>query len=224
MLPARLHSGVLHYTNPDRMLLPTVVLADERQASSMDLFTFLSRESEKTLRRSAGLSVPQSATAPSPRLAAALPMASSLAPAQVSAVTPGELEERLRFFARQIKSFRRISLLHSSPELKAKVREMGEDYKAAVRQFYCSLPPSSPGPRAMLLQLGPCQVSTALLLRSSPRQVSRALLLPSSPCQVPRAPLLLPSSPRQVSRAPLLHLAPRQVSRGLLLPSSPRGP
>ncbi|KAK5600316.1 hypothetical protein CRENBAI_001402 [Crenichthys baileyi] len=33
-------------------------LADERQASSMDLFTFLCRE---TLRRSAGLSVPQSA-------------------------------------------------------------------------------------------------------------------------------------------------------------------
>ncbi|KAK5610763.1 hypothetical protein CRENBAI_026871 [Crenichthys baileyi] len=36
-------------------------LADEHQASSMDLFTFLSREAEKTLRRSAGLSVPQSA-------------------------------------------------------------------------------------------------------------------------------------------------------------------
>ncbi|KAK5614976.1 hypothetical protein CRENBAI_007936 [Crenichthys baileyi] len=36
-------------------------LADEHQASSMDLFTFLSREMEKTLRRSAGLSVPQSA-------------------------------------------------------------------------------------------------------------------------------------------------------------------
>ncbi|KAK5600390.1 hypothetical protein CRENBAI_025274 [Crenichthys baileyi] len=36
-------------------------LADEHQASSMDLFTFLSREAEKTLRRSAELSVPQSA-------------------------------------------------------------------------------------------------------------------------------------------------------------------
>ncbi|KAK5621583.1 hypothetical protein CRENBAI_000323 [Crenichthys baileyi] len=36
-------------------------LADEHQASSMDLFTFLSREAEKTLHRSAGLSVPQSA-------------------------------------------------------------------------------------------------------------------------------------------------------------------
>ncbi|KAK5602087.1 hypothetical protein CRENBAI_016724, partial [Crenichthys baileyi] len=35
---------------PDRMFLP-----------AMDIFTFLSREAEKTLRRSAGLSVPQSA-------------------------------------------------------------------------------------------------------------------------------------------------------------------
>ncbi|KAK5609353.1 hypothetical protein CRENBAI_011332 [Crenichthys baileyi] len=36
-------------------------LADEPQASPMDLFTFLSQEAEKTLRRFAGLSVPQSA-------------------------------------------------------------------------------------------------------------------------------------------------------------------
>ncbi|MEQ2288584.1 hypothetical protein AMECASPLE_024149 [Ameca splendens] len=85
-----------------------------------------------------------SATALSPRLVAALPMPYSLAPAQVSVATPDELEEWLRFFACQIKSFRRISLLHSSPELKAKLREMEEDYEAAVRQFYCCLPPSSP--------------------------------------------------------------------------------
>ncbi|MEQ2221385.1 hypothetical protein ILYODFUR_015375, partial [Ilyodon furcidens] len=43
------------------MFPPTMDLADERQASSMDLFTFLSREAENTLRHSAGLSVPQSA-------------------------------------------------------------------------------------------------------------------------------------------------------------------
>ncbi|KAK5615099.1 hypothetical protein CRENBAI_005696 [Crenichthys baileyi] len=36
-------------------------LTDEHQAGSMDLFTFLSREAEKTLRRSPGLSVAQSA-------------------------------------------------------------------------------------------------------------------------------------------------------------------
>ncbi|KAK5622687.1 hypothetical protein CRENBAI_026100 [Crenichthys baileyi] len=51
-----------------------------------------------------------SATALSPRLVAALPMPYSLAPAQVSVATPDELEEWLRFFACQIKSFRRISL------------------------------------------------------------------------------------------------------------------
>ncbi|KAK5600775.1 hypothetical protein CRENBAI_010318 [Crenichthys baileyi] len=43
------------------MFPPMMDLADEHQASSMDLFTFLSREAEKTLRRNAGLSVPQSA-------------------------------------------------------------------------------------------------------------------------------------------------------------------
>ncbi|MEQ2313200.1 hypothetical protein AMECASPLE_039201 [Ameca splendens] len=153
-------------------------LADQHQASSMDLLTFLSREAEKSLRRSAGLSVPQSAyggsrlaipcpgtgplrrrsppaplaahfgpavkpspssrrkrrrrgapfcgsaaeevvsqpaeraaaskpasspaTALSARLAAAPPMPSSLAPARCSEATPDELEQRLRFYARQI--------------------------------------------------------------------------------------------------------------------------
>ncbi|MED6250474.1 hypothetical protein ATANTOWER_018228, partial [Ataeniobius toweri] len=43
------------------MFPPNMDLADEHQANSMDIFTFLSREAEKTLRRSAGLSVPQSA-------------------------------------------------------------------------------------------------------------------------------------------------------------------
>ncbi|MEQ2301788.1 hypothetical protein AMECASPLE_039770 [Ameca splendens] len=43
------------------MFPPTTDLTEEHQASSMDLFTFLSREAEKSLRRSAGLSVPQSA-------------------------------------------------------------------------------------------------------------------------------------------------------------------
>ncbi|MEQ2289367.1 hypothetical protein AMECASPLE_032257 [Ameca splendens] len=43
------------------MFPPTMDLVDDHQASSMDFFTFLSREVEKSLRRSAGLSVPQSA-------------------------------------------------------------------------------------------------------------------------------------------------------------------
>ncbi|MEQ2280647.1 hypothetical protein AMECASPLE_022062 [Ameca splendens] len=110
-----------------------------------------------------------SATAPSPRLAAALPMPSSFASAQVYAATPGELEERLRLFPCQIKSFWRISLLHSSPELKAKVREMEEDYKAAVRHFYCRPPPSSPGPR-----------STAAAAQPTPGPQSAAVAQPTT--------------------------------------------
>ncbi|MEQ2283493.1 hypothetical protein AMECASPLE_011920, partial [Ameca splendens] len=60
-MPARLHLGVQYLANPNRMFPPTTDLAEEHQARSMDLFTFLSREAEKSLRRSAGLSVPQSA-------------------------------------------------------------------------------------------------------------------------------------------------------------------
>ncbi|MED6266103.1 hypothetical protein CHARACLAT_032219 [Characodon lateralis] len=93
----------------------------------------------------AAVSIPtsSSATAPSPRLAAALPMPSSLAPVRGSVSTPGELEERLKLFARLIKSFRRTSLLYSSRELMEKIRKMEEDYWIAIRQFYCRSPPSS---------------------------------------------------------------------------------
>ncbi|KAK5610388.1 hypothetical protein CRENBAI_005402 [Crenichthys baileyi] len=233
MLPACLRSGFLRCTDPNRMIPPRMDLADEHQASSMDLFTFLSREAEKTLRSSAGLSVLRSAydgsrlaipcpgtgplrrrsppaplaaqsgpavkslpssrrkkcqrgapscvsageesltaaavmpgagtpllaggraaaskpasmpaTAPSPRLAAPPPMPSSLAPARCSEATPDELEKRLRFFARQIKTFRKTSLLYSSPELMERIRKMEEDYGTAIRQFYCRPPPSTPG-------------------------------------------------------------------------------
>ncbi|MEQ2283853.1 hypothetical protein AMECASPLE_015813, partial [Ameca splendens] len=65
-----------------------------------------------------------SATTPSPRLSVNPAMPSSLVPAQDSVAMPDELEERLRFFARQIMSFRRTSLLHPSPELKEKIREI----------------------------------------------------------------------------------------------------
>ncbi|KAK5617390.1 hypothetical protein CRENBAI_006629 [Crenichthys baileyi] len=57
------------------------------------------------------------ATAPSPRLAAPPPTPASLAPALCSEATPDELEKQLRFFARQITTFRRTSLMYSSPEL-----------------------------------------------------------------------------------------------------------
>ncbi|KAK5614037.1 hypothetical protein CRENBAI_011755 [Crenichthys baileyi] len=59
------------------------------------------------VRAAASYPASSSATAPSPRLAAAPPMPSSLAPARCSEATPDELEQRLRFYARQIKSFRR---------------------------------------------------------------------------------------------------------------------
>ncbi|MEQ2301494.1 hypothetical protein AMECASPLE_036632 [Ameca splendens] len=178
--------------------------AEEHQASSMDLFTFLSREAEKSLRRSAGLSVLQSAfygfrlaipcpgtgplhrrsppaplvvhsgptvrptssfhrkksrravvpsrsadeevvsqpayvraaaskpaslpaTALSPRLVASPPMPSALAPARCSEATPDELEQRLKFYARQIKSLRTTGLLYSSPELMEKIRKIEMD-------------------------------------------------------------------------------------------------
>ncbi|KAK5618161.1 hypothetical protein CRENBAI_021405 [Crenichthys baileyi] len=96
------------------------------------------------VKAAASIATSLSAAAPSPRLAAAPPMPSPLAPVQGSVATPEELEERLRFYARQIKSFRRASLLYSSPELTAKVREIEEDYQTAIRQFYCRPPPSSP--------------------------------------------------------------------------------
>ncbi|KAK5615406.1 hypothetical protein CRENBAI_001668, partial [Crenichthys baileyi] len=179
MLPACLRSGFLHSTDRNRMIPPTMELADSRQESArdlapagpgsgrgaVDLFTFLSREVEKTLRRSAGLShsgpalkpSPSSrrkkrrrgapscsageevvslpadvraaagrpasspATAPSPRLAAAPPMPSSLTPARCSEATPEELEERIRFVAQQIKTFRETSLMYSSPELMERI-------------------------------------------------------------------------------------------------------
>ncbi|KAK5623400.1 hypothetical protein CRENBAI_014846 [Crenichthys baileyi] len=234
MLPACLRSGFLRSIDRNRMIPPIMELADSRQESArelapagpgtgrgaVDLFTFLSREAKKTLRRSAGLSVPQSAfdgsglaipcpgtgplrrrslpaplashsgpalkpspsshrkkrrrgapscsageevvslpadvraaaskpasspaTAPSPRLAAAPPMPSSLTPARCSEATPEELEERLRFFARQIKTFRKTSLMYSSPGLMERIRQMERDYETAVRQFYCR-PSSRPG-------------------------------------------------------------------------------
>ncbi|KAK5616708.1 hypothetical protein CRENBAI_025910 [Crenichthys baileyi] len=246
------------------MIPPTMELADSRQESArklapagpgsgcgaVDLFTFLSREAEKTLRHSAGLSVPQSAfdgsrlaipcpgtgplhrrsppaplaahqgpaakptssfcrkkrrrgapscvsageesltaaavmpgagtpllaggraaaskpaslpaTAPSPRLAAPPPMPSSLAPAQCSEATPDELEERLRFFPRQIKTFRETSLMYSSPELMERIGQMERDYETAVRQFTAVHLPRQDSRELLLLQ-------------SSPRQDSREL-------------------------------------------------
>ncbi|KAK5617053.1 hypothetical protein CRENBAI_016537 [Crenichthys baileyi] len=85
------------------------------------------------VRAAASNPVSSSATAVSPRLTAALPMPSSLAPARCSEATPDELEQRLRFYARQIKSFRRTRLLYSSPELRMRIRQMEEDYETTPK-------------------------------------------------------------------------------------------
>ncbi|MEQ2300071.1 hypothetical protein AMECASPLE_021552 [Ameca splendens] len=88
------------------------------------------------------------ATALSARLAAAPPMPSSLAPARCSEAIPDELEQRLRFFARHIKSLRKTSLSHHSfPELMERSRQVERDYETAVRLFYCC--PPSPTPSHM---------------------------------------------------------------------------
>ncbi|KAK5603618.1 hypothetical protein CRENBAI_003524 [Crenichthys baileyi] len=182
---------------PSPLLLEEMELGPAGPGSGrgvVDLFTFLSREAEKTLRRSAGLSVPQSAydgsrlaipcpgTGPLRRCSLPAPLAAPspsscrkkrrrgapscsageevvclpadafcnsahavFAPSsRCSEATPDELEERLRFFARQIKTFRRTSLMYSSPELMERIRQMERDYETAVRQFYCR-PPSTPG-------------------------------------------------------------------------------
>ncbi|MEQ2166866.1 hypothetical protein GOODEAATRI_032782 [Goodea atripinnis] len=72
-------------------------------------------------------------------------MPSSIAPAYSTDSSPDELEERLRFYAQQIKSFRKTSLMYSSSELMDRIRHMERDYETAVRQFYCRPPPSTPG-------------------------------------------------------------------------------
>ncbi|KAK5612853.1 hypothetical protein CRENBAI_005615 [Crenichthys baileyi] len=132
-----------------------------------------------------------SATTLSPRLAAAPPMPSSFTPAQCSEATPKELEQRLRFFARHKKSFRKTSLLYSSPELMEKIRQLEEDYGMAVRQFYCRPPSLTPGlQRAASEQPMPGLQGAAprALLQSSPRRAPRALLQSSPLCSCLRRP------------------------------------
>ncbi|KAK5619314.1 hypothetical protein CRENBAI_015541 [Crenichthys baileyi] len=69
-----------------------------------------------------------------PRAAVTPPM---LFPAFITRAKPEELEDLLRIYAHKLKSFIRTVLLHPSPELKEKVREMEGNYEAAIRQFYC---------------------------------------------------------------------------------------
>ncbi|KAK5621007.1 hypothetical protein CRENBAI_015407 [Crenichthys baileyi] len=90
----------------------------------------------------------------------------------------------LRFYARQIKSFRRTSLLYSSPELMEKIRQMEEDNQTAIRQFYCCPPPSSPSLQsgAAAAQPMPCFQSAATEQPTSGVQ-SAAAVQPTSGLQ-----------------------------------------
>ncbi|MED6263780.1 hypothetical protein CHARACLAT_008123, partial [Characodon lateralis] len=92
------------------------------------------------VRAAASKPASSTATALSARLAAAPAMPSSLAPAHGTESSPDKLEERLRFYARQIKCFRKTSLMYSSPERMDRIRQMERDYETAVRQFYCRQP------------------------------------------------------------------------------------
>ncbi|MED6234422.1 hypothetical protein ATANTOWER_029646, partial [Ataeniobius toweri] len=109
--------------------------------------------------------------------------------------SPDELEERLRFYARQIKRLRKTSLMYSSPELMERIRQVERDYETAVRLVYCHPPLHTPCLQANAAAQ-PTQDSRKLILQSSPRQDSRKLVLQSSPRQDSRKPLLQ-SSPRQ---------------------------
>ncbi|KAK5617231.1 hypothetical protein CRENBAI_010029 [Crenichthys baileyi] len=191
MLPASLHSGVLHFATPDRMFPPTTVPADKQKADALD--RWVQQEMEEAMRNlPTDLEVLPSpllleqmerkavqrrsppaplaahsgpAVKPSPssrrkkrgrgfpasqplsaRLAAPPSMPSSLTPARCSEAAPDELEQHLRFYARQIKSFR-TRLMYSSPELVERIRQMVRDYETEVWQFYCR--PPSPTPSHM---------------------------------------------------------------------------
>ncbi|KAK5623621.1 hypothetical protein CRENBAI_010471 [Crenichthys baileyi] len=157
------------------------------------------------------------ATAPSPRLAAPPPMPSSLAPAQCSEATPDELEEQLRFFARQIKTFRKTSLTYSSPELMERIRQMEEDYGTAVRTpgscAAAAAEQSTPGLQgaaaaAAAEQSSPgLQGAAAAAEQSTPGlqgAAAAAAAEQSTPGLQGALLLLLQSSPRQDSRELLL--------------------
>ncbi|MEQ2251546.1 hypothetical protein ILYODFUR_012046 [Ilyodon furcidens] len=118
-------------------------------------------------------STPPSATAQSPRLTVDPPMLSPLPPVHVS--------HKLKFFSRTV-------LLHPSPELMEKVREVEENYEAAVRQFYST-------PQLLL---------TPLNVFSTPQ----LLLMPLRAFSTPQ--LLL--TPLRVFSTPQLLLMPLRVS------------
>ncbi|KAK5612795.1 hypothetical protein CRENBAI_006795 [Crenichthys baileyi] len=294
LLPARLHSGVLPYTNLDRMFPPYLGLADGRQESIRDrwvqqqmdeamrhlladlevlpsplLLEQMEREgvqrrslpaplvahpdlSEKPtsssrhkkrrrrapscfsageeespmaaavmsgamvslpadMRTAASIPASSSATALSPRLAAAPPMPSSHSPAQDSVVTPEELDELFK-----IKSFRRTSLLYSSPELIEKIRQMEEDYQTAIRQFYCRPPPSPPSLQRAASQPTSGLQSSAAAEQPTPGLQGAATEQPTAGLQVAAAEQPMPGLQSAAAAQP----SPRLQSAAIVPPKS----
>ncbi|KAK5617645.1 hypothetical protein CRENBAI_002381 [Crenichthys baileyi] len=108
----------------------------------------------------ASIPVSLSATSVCPRLAADPPAPSLLLPTHITVATPDELEERLRFYARQLKNFRATRALQlSNPRQAARELLHGSHHVS----------------EALLPLQSSCHVSRALL-QSSPCHVSRALL------------------------------------------------
>ncbi|MED6262305.1 hypothetical protein ATANTOWER_017506 [Ataeniobius toweri] len=147
-LVARLHTAVKPSSSSRRKKrrsgAPSCVSACEESSMAAAVTSGAVVSQPADVRAAASNPASLSASARSPRLAAAPSMPFSLAPARCSEATPEELEERLRFYAHQLKSFRRTCLLYFSPELRERIRQMEEDYEMAVRQFYCRPPSPTP--------------------------------------------------------------------------------
>ncbi|KAK5617748.1 hypothetical protein CRENBAI_000698 [Crenichthys baileyi] len=164
--------------------------------------------------------MPLSATVLSPRLAATLPMPPALPPAQVSVETPDKLEERLRFFALQIKSVRRTSLLHPSPELKRRVKEMEENYRTAVRQFYCRPPSFTSGRQSGAAEQPTPGLQSAAAVKPTSGLQSAAVVRPKSGLQSTAAVQPM-SGPAQATEGLDDASTPAQATEGLDDASAP---
>ncbi|KAK5607799.1 hypothetical protein CRENBAI_011164 [Crenichthys baileyi] len=204
MLPASLHSGVLHLASPNRMFPPNTDPADEQKADALD--RWVQCQMEEAMRH-----LPKDLEVlPSPLLLdqmereAAQRQRRSL-PAPVPAAKPSSSSRR--------KNRRRAGV---------NSRSAGEEESATATVVMPAVVVSLPASHAVFARSSPPQERCPRqvfreLLQLSPRHVPRTVLLQSSPHHVSRVLLLLQSSPRQVSRVLLLQSNPRIVSRVLLL-------
>ncbi|KAK5606037.1 hypothetical protein CRENBAI_001583 [Crenichthys baileyi] len=243
MLPARLHSGVLRYTNRDRMFPPNMDLADGRQESARD--RWVQQQMEDEMRHlPADLEVlpspllleqmeRETVQRPSPPSSLVVCPDPAVKPASFScrrkrrrgafpceeqspiaaAVTSGavvSLPADVKAAASIPASWPRLCpcrLCSFQSGLTAKVREMEEDYRTAIRQFYCRPPPSSPSLQSdAAVQPTSGLQSSAVTEQPTPGLQGTAAELPT-----PRFRVLLQLSRRQGSTAaPLCRLRCRK--------------